>query len=87
MAKVKDLIPLAKAARSIGMARERCRQLCIDTGIAVRWGGTDEHPRLRVSMEDLEAAVLAQKYQPPKVETKPARSFRRVRQYCPDVKC
>ena len=86
MSKVKDLIPLAKAAQRIGMARERCRQLCIQTGIAVRWGGTDEHPRLRVNMEELEAAVLAQRYQPPKQQAQP-RTFRRVRVTCPDVKC
>ena len=93
MSKLKELIPVEKAARQIGMARDRCRQLCIETGIAVRWGGTDEHPRLKVRMEDLEAAVMAQKYQPPKQATETAetkkkpRTFRRPKVECSDVRC
>jgi len=80
-----DLMTIEAASRRVHKSRDYCRQLAIASGIAVRWGGTDEHPRLKVKLSDLERAILGQRH----VETKgKPTKFRRVAMaYSPDVKC
>jgi hypothetical protein len=84
---LKDLMPIEKAARAIGRSRESVRQLAIRHRIAVRWGGTDRHPRLRVKLSELAAAVLKERHRPPApVKTKQRRPSR-DRQLDPAVTC
>jgi hypothetical protein len=59
-------VTFSDASRAIGMSRERVRKVCIDAGVAVRWGGTDAHPYLKVKLSEAKRAVDAQRYVRPR---------------------
>lgn len=59
-----DPITIEDAARKIKMHRDRLKQLCIAGGIAIRWGGTDKRPRLKVLLSEVRRLVLSQRYSP-----------------------
>ena len=50
-------ISINAAAKAIGMNRLRMRELCISAGVAVRWGGTNDHPFLKVKLSEARRAV------------------------------
>jgi hypothetical protein len=70
MSKLDDLKTIDAAAKEIGMDRARLRSLCIAAGVAIRWGGSDRHPRLKVRMSEVEKVVLAQVYTPSRPSTR-----------------
>jgi hypothetical protein len=78
-----DITTIEKAARRVGMHHRRLRKLAIDTGIALAWGGTKQHPRLRVRMSDVEKVILRNRY------ITPATAKRRIMRLVanPDVTC
>jgi hypothetical protein len=65
-----ELVWMEEAARAVGMHRERVRAIAIANGIAIRWGGTDKHPRLKVNVAKLREAILRQVYVPPQGQRK-----------------
>jgi hypothetical protein len=74
VSKLDDLMTIEAAAREVKMARQRVRDLAIAAGIAIRWGGPDEHPWLKVKLSELERVILEQRYVLPTV---PGRQPRR----------
>lgn len=74
-----DVVSIEAAARAIGMSRVRLRKLCLAAGVAIRWGGSDDHPYLKVSLAKARD-VVATWYEPPAgVKADPARPHRRPR--------
>jgi hypothetical protein len=69
-----DLMPIAKAARAVHMARPRAKAIAIENRIAIRWGGSDAAPRLKVSLSELRAAIRRETYEPPGAQRKPTRA-------------
>lgn len=59
-----DLVTIPVAAREIHMSRPNTKALAIRHRIAIRWGGTDRFPRLKVRLSDLRQAVLREKFVP-----------------------
>lgn len=57
-----DVVSIEAAAREVRMDRERVKRLCIGNGIAIRWGGTDRHPRLKVSLARLRDLIARDVY-------------------------
>jgi hypothetical protein len=55
---LQDYISIERAARKIGKGRAFVRKLALDTGIAIRWGGSERRPILRVRVKDLEAQIV-----------------------------
>lgn len=88
--KLADLTTMSAAAKKVGMDRQRLRQLCIDSGIAIRWGGSDEHPILKVKFGELERVLIErQRYVAPRTpEAKPRkRAKASTGSIHPDVRC
>lgn len=83
------------AARKIGIDRARLRTLSIERGIAIHWGGTAEHPRLKVLLSKARAMILSELYVPPaagaskrQAPKRPSsHAMRRRAALHPDVKC
>lgn len=65
MSKLDDLMTFAALAKRVHMNRVRLRQLAIEAGIAVRWGGPDAHPILMARLSDVERVILNNRYVPP----------------------
>lgn len=78
-----DVVSIEAAAHEVRMDRERVKRLCIDNGIAIRWGGTDRHPRLKVSVSRLRDLIARDVY------LKQSRTIRRLKRQakCELVKC
>jgi hypothetical protein len=79
-------VSIAKAAKAIGMARGRLREVCVGAGVAVRWGGTDRHPYLKVKLSEARRAVDQQRYVPARA-VKRVGGRRLVAVANPDVRC
>ncbi len=62
--KTSDLMPISEAAKRLGLGREYARDLAIRCGVAIRRGGSDDHPWLRVRLSALEQAFMNQVYRP-----------------------
>jgi hypothetical protein len=73
MSKLDDLMTIEAAARKVRMSRKRARDLSIAAGIAIRWGGPDEHPWLKVRLSELERVILEQRYVLPAAPDRQAR--------------
>lgn len=66
-------ITIPQAAKAVGMHRGRMREVCIAAEVAVRWGGSDARPHLRVKLSDARRAVAGRKYVKPDAATKKRR--------------
>lgn len=55
-----NLRPVEEAAKAVGMSRVRVRRLAITNGLAVRWGGSDKHPRIKVDLPGLKRCIAEQ---------------------------
>ena len=64
-------ISIAAAAKAISIDRNRLRRVCIQARVAIWWGGSDEHPRLKVKLSEARKAIEACKYAPAGREAKP----------------
>ena len=84
--KFEDLEYIDAAARKIGMDRQRFRAICIGCGVAIRWGGTEKHPRLKVSMSEAKNAIMAQRYRLPQKHGTTTKATRQA-VACDDVRC
>ena len=62
--RLKDLKTIKQAAKEVHIARGRAKEIAISHGIAIRWGGTDKNPRLKVSVDELRRAILAERHRP-----------------------
>ncbi len=69
-AETSDLMAVSDASKRLGLGRDYGRELAIKSGIAIRRGGSDEHPWLYVRLRDLERAFLRQIYRPAKKRVK-----------------
>lgn len=76
---------IAEAARVIGMHRGRMRAICISAGVAVRWGGSDESPYLKVKLSAARRAVDQLRHVPKK--TAKVQRGRAAVVVNPDVTC
>jgi hypothetical protein len=81
-----DMMSMTRAAKAIGMERKRAQEIAIRHRIAIRWGGSDRNPYLRVSLRRLKEAIGKEWYTP-KVTTKSGHRFRRGAELHPFVKC
>lgn len=82
-----DLVTIEEAARHARMRRDRAKDLAIRHGIAIRWGGTDRHPRLKVKLSDFTSAILSEVYTPPGAAQKRPSQRRVSVRLNPDVRC
>lgn len=90
--KLDDLVSIEAAAKKIRMRRDRFRALCLATGIAVKWGGTEKHPRLKVKLSEAERVILSRRAEPPTATRRTARPRRTPssgmrKPLHPDVRC
>lgn len=81
--KISELLTIKQAAKQVRMSGDRLRPICINAGIAVRWGGTEKHPWIKVRLEDVERVLLSRRVMTP--EQKPPRRF--SGKLDPAVKC
>jgi hypothetical protein len=80
-------VSIEHAARTVHMNRDALKARCIQAGIALRWGGTDRHPRLRVTLADVEAMLRANVYTPGTSKPRLRRAPCPSRALHPDVRC
>lgn len=78
------LLTIEEAARRCGLSFYAMRRLVLEHGIGIRVGGTDQRPRLRVTMKRIRRALLADQYVPPSA---PRMSRDRHGALHPDVRC
>src|SRR4051812_13912469 len=65
-----DVMTFEDAARVVGRHRRAVKDLAIRSGIAINWGGSDAHPRLRVKLSELKEVILRDRFTP---QRKPVR--------------
>jgi hypothetical protein len=85
-----DLVTFDEARKQgVKMARNRLRKFAINNGLAVQWGGTTEHPWLKVSLSKLKTALMSQRYVPTKRRRRERkhRPLMSVGPLHPDVRC
>jgi hypothetical protein len=83
-------VSIPQAAEQIGMSRTQLRTVCIAAGVAIRWGGSDARPHLKVKLSDAWRAVEENKYVPPRpMVNPPRRPVRREFAFAtnPDLTC
>lgn len=84
--KLNDVMTFDQLAKIVHMNPERLRARCISAGIAIQWGGTDEHPRLRARLSEVEKMILGRRYRPPE-PAQPAKQKRQAKPLHRLVKC
>lgn len=72
-ADTEKLVPIEDAAKAIGIGRDRARRDAIRAGIAIRWGGSEAHPWLRVRISELRRVVESNRYIPAAAQNKSRR--------------
>ena len=70
-----QLLPIDQAAKAAGLCAAYARAISLRTGIAIRVGGNDRHPWLRVRLEDLERAVRSEPYRKAHISPTPTGFF------------
>lgn len=81
-----DMMSMTRAAKAVGMERKRAQEIAIRHRIAIRWGGSDRNPYLRVSLRRLRDAIGRERYIPE--ETRGSRrTFHRHAELDPGVRC
>lgn len=68
---MEGVVTIEKAARHIGISRDRLKRLCIDAGVVIHHGGSARHPHLRVLLTDAERVYLNNKYVPQQQTRRP----------------
>lgn len=66
-----DVMTIDAAAKIIGIDKARLRELVKAAGVAIRWGGSDDHPYLKVKLADAKRIVLDRRYVPPAAPKRP----------------
>jgi hypothetical protein len=59
---LEDVMWIAEAAKAVGMRRERVLALAIEHKLAIPWGGTKKHPRLKVKLSELKRLLVSRRY-------------------------
>ncbi|HLL90364.1 MAG TPA: hypothetical protein VK324_13780 [Tepidisphaeraceae bacterium] len=55
-----NLVPVDEAAKAIRMSRARVREISLANGLAVQWGGSEAHPRIKVDLAALKRCIAEQ---------------------------
>lgn len=61
LTKLQDVCTIRRAAKLIGMKRDRLFEICKNAQILIPWGGTPKHPRFKVRLSEAENAILSLK--------------------------
>lgn len=58
-------VTFEEAAKVVGRGRDWLRAECVRVGIAIPWGGTEEHPRYKVLVSEVWRLLLGRRNIPP----------------------
>jgi hypothetical protein len=56
-----DVVTTEKAAREVHMNVRALRDIVIKNGLAIPWGGTPKHPRIKVKLSELRRFLVSRR--------------------------
>lgn len=82
-----DVVPLTVAAKAVGIPLWLVREIAVKRGIAIRWGGSEHCPRLRVKLSKLREAIMDHVYRNADKPVSIRRRHQPAAPLHPDVRC